>query len=128
MQDDSPLHRIHRALDGLDCLISVDSKQQMPPGFKMTDIEQNCVNFVWHDQKFAWKDPDFGRLPLSLESNGGVANALLNIERYDLGLDYYLRYESLIRAVTPDQVRAAAKAVIHDDVAVTGVLMPGPTS
>jgi zinc protease len=33
-----------------------------------------------------------------------------------------------IAAVTPDQVRAAAKAVIHDDTAVTGVLMPGPTS
>ncbi|PWT90942.1 MAG: peptidase M16 [Proteobacteria bacterium] len=33
-----------------------------------------------------------------------------------------------IAAVTPDQVRAAAQAVIHDDVAVTGVLMPGPTS
>ncbi len=28
-----------------------------------------------------------GRLPLSLESNGGVAGALLNIERFQLGLD-----------------------------------------
>jgi zinc protease len=33
-----------------------------------------------------------------------------------------------IAAVTPEQVRAAAKAVIKDDIAVTGLLMPGPTS
>ncbi len=38
-----------------------------------------------------------GRLPLSLESNGGVAGALLNLERYDLGLDYYRRYPDLVR-------------------------------
>ncbi|MCS7010970.1 MAG: insulinase family protein, partial [Anaerolineales bacterium] len=45
-----------------------------------------------------------GRLPLSLESNQGVLNALLNIERYGLGLDYYQRYADLVRAVTVEQV------------------------
>lgn len=50
-----------------------------------------------------------GRLPLSLESNAGVVNALLNIERYDLGLDYYRRYPDLVREVTPEQVLAAAR-------------------
>jgi hypothetical protein len=29
-----------------------------------------------------------GRLPLSLESNAGTASALLNLERYQRGLDY----------------------------------------
>jgi zinc protease len=33
-----------------------------------------------------------------------------------------------IAKVTPDEVRAAAKAIIHDDIAVTGILSPGPTS
>ena len=33
-----------------------------------------------------------------------------------------------IGAVTADQVRDAARFVIHDDVAVTGILMPGPTT
>ncbi len=56
-----------------------------------------------------------GRLPLSLESNGGVASALLNIERYDLGLDYYRRYPDLVRAVTPDEVLAAARKYINPD-------------
>lgn len=50
-----------------------------------------------------------GRLPLSLESNAGVASALLTIERFHLGLDYYLRYADLVRAVTPQDVLAVAR-------------------
>ena len=50
-----------------------------------------------------------GRLPLSLESNAGVANALLNIERFDLGLDYYQRYPQLVASVTPEQVLEVAR-------------------
>ncbi|HLI22277.1 MAG TPA: pitrilysin family protein, partial [Stellaceae bacterium] len=43
-------------------------------------------------------------------------------------LDDVQSWPDKVAAVTPDQVRAAAKAVIRDDVAVTGILMPGPTS
>ena len=50
-----------------------------------------------------------GRLPLSLESNAGVANALLNIERFDLGLDYYQRYPQLVASVTAEQVLEVAR-------------------
>ena len=56
-----------------------------------------------------------GRLPLSLESNAGVVNALLNIERYDLGLDYYRRYPDLVRAVTIEDVLAVARKYLHPD-------------
>ena len=56
-----------------------------------------------------------GRLPLSLESNSGVANALLNIERYDLGLDYYRRYPDLVRAVAPEDVLTAARKYLDPD-------------
>lgn len=56
-----------------------------------------------------------GRLPLSLESNGGMASALLNIERYGLGLEYYRRCESLVRAVTPEQVTEIARKYLHPD-------------
>lgn len=56
-----------------------------------------------------------GRLPLSLESNGGVAGALINIERYDLGLDYYRRYAGLVKAVTPGHVLEAAQKYVHPD-------------
>ena len=50
-----------------------------------------------------------GRLPLSLESNLGVASALLNLERYELGLDYYRRYPGLVAAVTRQELLAAAQ-------------------
>ncbi|HNQ95862.1 MAG TPA: pitrilysin family protein [Anaerolineales bacterium] len=64
-----------------------------------------------------------GRLPLSLESNSGVAGALLNIERHDLGLDYYLRYADLVRQVTRENVLSAARRFIDTDklaIAVAG--------
>lgn len=64
-----------------------------------------------------------GRLPISLESNGGVANALLNIERHDLGLDYYLRYEGLVDEVSREAVREAARKFIDPEklaIAVAG--------
>lgn len=64
-----------------------------------------------------------GRLPLSFESNGGVATALLNMERHELGLDYYRVYDSKVRAVTRDQVREVARKYIDPErlaIAVAG--------
>jgi zinc protease len=61
------------------------------------------------------QDNYVGRLPLSLESNGGVAGALLNIERYELGLDYYREYAGKIRAVKRQAVQAAAAKFIDAD-------------
>jgi zinc protease len=65
-----------------------------------------------------------GRLPLSLESNGGVANALLNIERHDLGLDYYHRYEGLVREVTNASILNSAQKFIDPDKLVIAVAGP----
>jgi zinc protease len=56
-----------------------------------------------------------GRLPLSLESNSGVVGAILNIERYDLGFDYYQRYEGMVRAVTRADVLETARKYIDPD-------------
>lgn len=58
------------------------------------------------------QDNFIGRLPLSLESNSGVAGALLNMERYGLGLDYLQRYTDLVRRITRDEVRAVAEKYI----------------
>jgi zinc protease len=56
-----------------------------------------------------------GRLPISLESNAGVANAILNLERFQLGLDYYLHYPDLVAAVTPQQILDIAQKYICPD-------------
>ena len=56
-----------------------------------------------------------GRLPISLESNGGIANALLNIERHNLGLDYYYRYPDLVRAVAREEVLEVGRRYLNVD-------------
>ncbi|HNR46576.1 MAG TPA: pitrilysin family protein [Anaerolineaceae bacterium] len=56
-----------------------------------------------------------GRLPLSLESNAGVAGAILNLERFQLGLDYYLRYPERVQRVTVEAVLEAAQHYLDPD-------------
>lgn len=65
-----------------------------------------------------------GSLPLSLESNAGVAGALVSIERYDLGLDYLWRYPDLIRSITADDVLRAAQ--VYLDPQRLGIAVAGP--
>lgn len=65
-----------------------------------------------------------GRLPLTLESNGGVAGALLNLERYQLGLDYYLRYPELVNNVTVEQVLETARTYLDPERLAIGLAGP----
>ena len=65
-----------------------------------------------------------GRLPLSLESNSGVAGSLINLERYNLGLDYYRRYAELIQSITRQDVLGAACHYLDPD--RLGVAVAGP--
>jgi zinc protease len=82
-------------------------------------IRQELVRFVTAGvatEELADSQANFiGRLPLSLESNAGVAGALLNIERHDLGLNYYREYPALVQAVKPDDVLAAARKFIDPE-------------
>lgn len=50
-----------------------------------------------------------GRLPLSLESNAGVASALLNLERYQYSLDYIRELPARLTAVTREDILRAAQ-------------------
>jgi zinc protease len=56
-----------------------------------------------------------GRLPLSLESNSGVAIGLLNIERFDLGLDYFRQLPGKISAITAEQVLETARRYLDPE-------------
>ena len=80
-------------------LIQDELKRFIQEGVTAEELADTKANFV-------------GRLPLSLESNGGVANALLNIERHQLGLDYYHRYRHLVNEVTAEEVLATARKFI----------------
>lgn len=82
-------------------------------------IIHELTNFVEHGvtaEELQDSQANFiGRLPLSLESNAGVAGALLNIEHYDLGLDYYRHYPDLVAAVTPEAVLETARKYIQPE-------------
>ncbi|MFZ5910841.1 MAG: M16 family metallopeptidase [Chloroflexota bacterium] len=92
-------------------LITSELKRFVDEGVTADELADSQANFV-------------GRLPLSLESNAGVAGALLNIERYDLGLDYYRQYPDLVQAVTLEEVREAARKFI--DPARLAIATAGP--
>jgi zinc protease len=53
-----------------------------------------------------------GRLPLSLETNEGVAGLISSLEIYDLGLDYLQRYPGMIQALTRDDILEVARAFL----------------
>lgn len=65
-----------------------------------------------------------GRLPLSLESNGGVASALLNMERHQLGLNYYRDYAAFVNSVSRQDVLNTARKFI--DVNRLAIATAGP--
>jgi len=89
----------------------------------MTELTRFVQDGVTEEELVDSKANFIGRLPLSLESNGGVANALLNIERHTLGLDYYLRYADLVNEITREDVLTSARKFINPEklaVAVAG--------
>jgi zinc protease len=65
-----------------------------------------------------------GSMPLRLETNEGVASALLDIEFYDLGLDYLQRYPELVQAVMPEQVQAVAQKYLQPDTYALAIAGP----
>ena len=64
-----------------------------------------------------------GRLPISMETNSGVAGAILNLELYQLGLDYYLLLPGLLQELTPEILLETARRYLNTEtmpIAVAG--------
>ena len=76
------------------------------------ELERFCSEPVTQSELEDSKSNYIGRLPLSLESNGGVANSILNLERFNLGLDYLQRYPGLVNEITPEAILEAARHYI----------------
>jgi zinc protease len=56
-----------------------------------------------------------GSLPISLETNSGLAAAICDMELYELELDYLQRYPALMRALTAEDVQQAARKYLRPD-------------
>lgn len=90
---------------GVHTLISVDSRQPLPQGFSLADLEEACVKLVWRDQRFHWQDKDFARFPLALEAppDADTSTRLVQVsgERAKAASRVEVPFEFI--APTPDQ-------------------------
>ena len=100
---------IQQALD----LILLEIKRFISEPVSQSELVDSQDNFI-------------GSLPLSLETNIGVASALLRLEKYQLGFDYYQTYAERIRSVTVEQVLETAHRYLDPArmaIAVAGTLV-----
>jgi zinc protease len=70
------------------------------------------------------KSFSIGRLPLAVESLGGVTDLLLTLERFGLGLDYLDRYPEIIAALTKEDLLRAAATHLDPDRLAIGIAGP----
>jgi zinc protease len=88
------------------------------------EMQRFVTELVEEDELSDTQANFIGRLPLSLETNFGVAGTLVYIEKHGLGLDYLQRYPETIRAITREDVLAAAARFL--DVQRVAVAIAGP--
>jgi zinc protease len=98
---------VDRAID----LIRQEIRRFVRGGVTLQELSENQTNFI-------------GRLPLQMESNEGVAGALVNMERFGLGLDYYQRYPELVGSITREQVLATSRRFLEPDLMAIAVAGP----
>ena len=89
-------------VDKAIALIKEEIKKFIQEGPTEEELEESQANYI-------------GRLPLSMESNQGVAAALINIERFQLGMNYYREYPQKIAAVTREEVQQVAAKYLNPD-------------
>ncbi|MEA3341385.1 MAG: pitrilysin family protein, partial [Chloroflexota bacterium] len=88
------------------------------------EIRRICEEPVGEDELADNKAFITGSLPLRLETNGGVAGSILNMERYSLGLDYLQRYANIIGAITAERVQTVAQRWLDPDAYALAVAGP----
>jgi zinc protease len=88
------------------------------------EIRRICEEPVGQDELEDNKAFITGSLPLRLETNEGVARAILDMERYSLGLDYLQRYAGLIETITAEQVQAVAQRWLDPDAYALSIAGP----
>lgn len=100
-------HNVERAVE----LIRREIQKITTRKVTAAELEDNKAQFI-------------GRMPLSMETNEGVASLVSSMEMFDLGLDYVQRYPDLIRAITRDEVLAVAREFLSAEKAALAVAGP----
>lgn len=79
------------------------------------EIARLCAEPISAEEMDEARDHLTGSLALRLETNDGVANALNDIELFDLGYDFLYRYAAIIRGISSEQVLAALRRTIDPE-------------
>jgi zinc protease len=80
-----------------------------------TELKKFVAQPVTEEELRDVKSNYIGKLPLTLESNAGVASALLTMEQHQLGLDYLRNYEKMIQKITPESILEAAREYLDPE-------------
>jgi zinc protease len=89
------------------------------------EIKQFVKSHVTDQELDNSKSHLIGRMPMSLESNAGLANAILTMQRFKLGFDYFQKYTTRIKSITAKQILAASQKYLRADRLVITSAGPG---
>ena len=91
----------------------------------LQELERFTNELVSEDELADVRSELVGRLPLSMESNAGVAQALLNLERFGYGLNYLRELPEKLAAITREDILLAAQRYWHlDQLVITSAGKP----
>lgn len=90
------------------------------------EIQRLRAEGVTADELAHAQDYLTGSLALRLETNDGVAATLADMELYDLGMDYIVRYADLFRGVTREQILEVVDKYARLEEAVIVTAGPAP--
>lgn len=84
-------------------------------GLIRQELQRFVTELVTPEELMDSKTNFIGRLPMAFESNSGVASGLWNLERFQLGLDYYQRYPQLVEAVSAEDILETARRYLDPE-------------
>lgn len=100
-------NNVDRAIEAIDCEVRL-LRDRGPAAEELEESRESLI----------------GSIPRMLETHEGVAEFLLYVEQFGLGLDYDRRLPGLLREVTMSDVRESASDVLDPDRAAVAVAGP----
>lgn len=91
------------------------------------EIDRLCSEPILEEELADSQAYRTGSMPVGLETNGGIASVITDIELYDLGLDYLRQLPGKIMAMTPETVQAAAQKYLNSHQLAIAIAGPNGT-
>jgi zinc protease len=81
----------------------------------MKELERFIREEVSEEELADSRSNFIGRLPMAFESNAGIANGLVRLERFGLDFDYYVNYPNMLALITAEDILRTAQKFLHLD-------------